>query len=109
MTHRIQMDDLDVEVLFRALDRPDDAKKVLSLELTGAWVNEAREVPKGIIDALGDRTGRYPSQRSGGCTWRGLMLDTNSPDDDHWWYRLAEEDTPAPAWNFQSTLPVSES
>ncbi len=60
MTHHIQVDDVDMEVLFRALDRPDDAKKVLSLELTGAWVNEAREVPKGIIDALGDRTGRYP-------------------------------------------------
>ncbi len=26
------------EVLFRALDRPDDIGKLLSLELTGAWV-----------------------------------------------------------------------
>lgn len=99
MYHRIRKDDLDMEVMFRALDRPDDAKKVLSLELTGAWVNEAREVPKGIIDALGDRCGRYPSRRSGGCTWRGVMLDTNSPDDDHWWYRLAEEERPD-GWDF---------
>lgn len=99
MEHHIQIDDLDMEVLFRALDRPQDVKKVLSLELTGAWVNEAREVPKGIIDALGDRTGRYPSIRNGGCTWRGVMLDTNSPDNDHWWYRLAEEERPA-GWDF---------
>lgn len=99
MTHTIKIRDINLEVMFRALDRPEDAKKVLSLELTGAWVNEAREVPKGIIDALGDRTGRYPSMRNGGCTWRGLILDTNSPDTDHWWYRLAEEERPD-NWEF---------
>lgn len=104
MTHHIEVNDLDLEVLFRALDRPDDAKKVLSLELTGAWVNEAREVPKGIIDALTDRVGRYPSQRNGGCTWRGVIMDTNSPDDDHWWYRLAEEERPH-NWEFFAQPP----
>ena len=104
MIHHIQHEDLDVEVLFRALDTPDDVKKVLSLELTGAWVNEAREVPKSIIDALGDRVGRYPSVRKGGCTWRGLLLDTNSPDDDHWWYRLAEEERPDD-WKFYAQPP----
>lgn len=104
MIHHIKRDDIDSEVLFRALDRPDDVKKVLSLELTGAWVNEAREVPKGIIDALGDRVGRYPSRRNGGCTWRGVMLDTNSPDDDHWWYRLAEEERPK-GWEFFAQPP----
>ena len=99
MAHRIETDELSLEVLFRALDRPDDVKKVLSLELTGAWVNEAREVPKSIVDALGDRVGRYPSRRRGGCTWRGVIMDTNAPDDDHWWYRLAETDRPA-NWDF---------
>ena len=104
MVHRIRIDDVDTELLFRALDRPDDAKKVLSLELTGVWVNEAREIPKGIIDALGDRTGRYPPRRDGGCTYRGVMMDTNAPDDDHWWYRLAEEERPR-GWDFFSQPP----
>lgn len=99
MTHHVRFGDVDLEVMFRALDRPDDVKKVLSLELTGAWVNEAREVPKAVIDALGDRVGRYPSIKDGGCTWRGVILDTNSPDTDHWWYRLAEEDRPE-TWAF---------
>jgi hypothetical protein len=89
----------ETEILFRALDRPDDVKKVLSLEITGAWVNEAREVPKGIIDGLGDRVGRYPSRKDGGCTWRGVIMDTNPPDDDHWWYRLSEEERPD-GWEF---------
>lgn len=83
--------DVELEILFRALDRPDDVKKLLSLELTGGWVNEAKEIPKSIIDTLGDRVGRYPSMRDGGCTWSGVFMDTNPPDDGHWWYVLAEE------------------
>jgi len=39
-----------LEVIFLALDRPEDVKKLLSLELTGVWINEARELPKSIID-----------------------------------------------------------
>lgn len=91
MTQTLKYADVQCEILFRALDRPDDVKKLLSLELTGAWVNEAREVPKSIIDTLGDRVGRYPSKRDGGCTWSGVIMDTNPPDDDHWWFKLAEE------------------
>ena len=43
MTHLLRFNDVECEVMFRALDRPDDVKKLLSLELTGAWINEARE------------------------------------------------------------------
>jgi hypothetical protein len=86
--------DCELEVLFLALERPDDTKKLLSLELTGAWVNEAREVPKAVVDAATGRVGRFPSARDGGCTWSGVLMDTNPPDDDHWWYRLAEEERP---------------
>lgn len=99
MRHVIKIADIECEVLFRALDKPDDVRKVLSLEVTGAWVNEAREVPRQIIDALGDRVGQYPAAKDGGCTWRGVMLDTNSPDEDHWWHELAEEKTPD-GWEF---------
>ena len=99
MRHLVEIEDMEMDVLFRALDRPRDVAKVLSLELTGAWVNEARELPKGIVDALGDRVGRYPAVRDGGCTWRGVIMDTNPPDEDHWWYRLAEEERP-PNWEF---------
>jgi hypothetical protein len=27
----------------------------------------------------------------GGCSWSGIIADTNPPDNDHWWYKLAEE------------------
>ena len=39
---------IDCEVIFLALDQPKDVRKLLSLELTGAWINEARELPKAI-------------------------------------------------------------
>ncbi|MGE0383422.1 MAG: hypothetical protein AB7Q97_01750 [Gammaproteobacteria bacterium] len=84
--------DLDIEVEFLAMDQPDDVKKVLSWELTAAWVNEARELPKPVIDALTGRVGRFPAAADGGCFNPAVWLDTNPPDDDHWWYVLAERD-----------------
>lgn len=89
-THHIQDGDVDMEVMFLALDRPDDVKKLLSLELTGAWINEAREVPKAVMDGLTGRVGRFPPLRDGGSRWAGVIMDTNPPDTDHWWYLLAE-------------------
>jgi hypothetical protein len=90
-THRLRKGDLDLEVLFLALDRPEDVKKLLSLELTGVWVNEAREIPKSIIDACTMRVGRYPSMKDGGPSWYGVICDTNAPDDDHWWSVMSGE------------------
>lgn len=90
---------VETEILFRALDAPGDVKKLLSLELTGAWVNEAREIPKAVVDALGDRVGRFPPVRLGGCAWSGVVMDTNPPDDGHWWFRLAEVERPG-GWAF---------
>lgn len=85
---------LEMVILFRALDKPQDVKKLLSLELTGAWVNEAREIPRQIIDMLQGRVGRFPAKKDGGPTWHGVIMDTNPPDDDHWWYKLFEENLP---------------
>lgn len=80
-----------IEIMFRALDRPDHVKKLLSLEVTGAWVNEARQVPWAIIDVLQSRLGRYPRMIDGGCSWFGLIMDTNPPDADSKWYNFFEE------------------
>ena len=75
---------LHCEVLFRALDRPEDVKKLLSLELTGAYINECREVPKYILDVLETRVGRYPSKMEGGASWFGIWADTNPWHAGHW-------------------------
>lgn len=83
---------LDWEVLFVALDRPDDVAKLLSMELSDAYINEAREVPKAILDGLTGRVGRYPPMWQAEPTNVQILMDTNPPDTDHWWYILAEQD-----------------
>ena len=90
---------LELEIIFLALDRPTETGKLRSLELTGAWINEASEIPKEIFDMVTQRVGRYPSKLRGGPSWSGVILDTNPPDDDSWYYKVAEEETP-PNWEF---------
>jgi hypothetical protein len=85
---------VELEVLFRALDRPDQVSNLLSLELTGAWFNEAREIPQSIIEAMDGRIGRYPSPRDGGASWLGMIMDTNPPDDDSYIYKVFEKVRP---------------
>lgn len=81
----------EIEIWFRALDRPDHVRNLLSVEVTGAWVNEAREVPWAIIEAIDGRIGQYPNKAMGGPTWFGMWMDTNPPDTDSKWYKFFEE------------------
>jgi len=89
ITHRIQAPGLDIEGLFIPLDAEEDVKKLLSLELTFAWIDECREIPKGVLDTLTGRVGRYPSRNMGGCTWSGVLLTSNPSDTENWMYRTA--------------------
>lgn len=94
-THFLSSKDFEWEVIFVALDRPDDVRKLLSMELSDAWINEAREVPKAILDGLTGRVGRYPP-RDGefGCVDPQILMDTNPPDSDHWYAKQADFVTP---------------
>jgi hypothetical protein len=83
---------LDSTFLFRALDKEDDIKKLLSLDLTGIWLNEARQIQQSVLRMGLGRTGRFPGPKEGGATWRGVIGDTNPPDNDSWIYRLFEEE-----------------
>jgi len=82
------------QVYFLSLDRAEDMRKLLSLELTWAFINEARELPKTIVDGVTQRLRRYPSMRDGGFERSGLIMDTNAPDADHWWPIMAGEAPP---------------
>jgi hypothetical protein len=93
MTFILKFDDVHAEVMFRPLDTPDDVRRLLSLELTGAFVNEARELDEEIFNALKGRVGRFPSVIEGGCSHPCLFMDTNPPDEDTWLHEL-EMDPP---------------
>jgi len=86
--------EVECEILFRALDKPEHVKNLWSLEVTGVWFNEAREIPKVIFDTMDGRINQYPAQKDGGATWGGIILDTNPCDTDHWLYKLFVEDLP---------------
>ena len=83
---------VEADVHFKAMDQEADVAKFLSLEVTGAYFNEIREIRKAIVDAADGRIGRFPSIRDGGPTWHGIWGDTNMPDEDHWLYEAAEKD-----------------
>lgn len=70
------------DMMLIPLDTKEDVRRLLSLQLTGAWINELREVPIDIMRPLLGRTGRYPSKANGGATWRGIICDTNPWDID---------------------------
>lgn len=85
------------ELVFLALDRDEHVKKLRGLQLTAAWLNEVKELPFAIVQMVDLRIGRYPQEME--PTWYGMFGDTNAPDTDHWYYRLAEEERPE-GWVF---------
>ena len=85
---------VDCEVIFLALDKEDDVEKLKSLELTGIYINELSELPRAIINVGLGRIGRFPAIRDGGPTWYGIVGDTNGMPEDHWFYEVAEKNTP---------------
>jgi hypothetical protein len=82
----LKFGDVECEVLFRPLDRPEDVARVLSLEVTFAIIDEFVEIPRQIIDALSARCGRYPSAVMGGCTNWGMWGSSNPSTEDNWWF-----------------------
>jgi hypothetical protein len=100
-------DGVEIELCFRALDRPDQVRDLLSAEYTGAWINEYREVSKVIFDALDGRIGRYPAEKDGGCNWCGIVMDTNPPDETSEWYTYFEKKRPDNAKIFKQPSGLS--
>jgi hypothetical protein len=87
------------ELVFLALDRPQSIKRLRGAQATGFWLNEAKELDKGIVDMADLRHGRYPSAMDGGPSWHGMIGDTNAPDDDNWYYEMEIEAKPE-GWVF---------
>lgn len=85
----IEYGDIRSEWLFRALDRPEDVDNLLSLEITGAWINEYREIVMEVLVNLLGRIGRFPDTKT--SRMRGIVMDSNPPFMGSDWYELFEE------------------
>jgi hypothetical protein len=92
-TFTLRFGDVECEVLFRPLDRPEDVARVLSLEVTFAIIDEFVEIPKQIIEALSARCGRYPSKVMGGATNWGMWGSSNPSTEDNWWHDYLHDAT----------------
>jgi hypothetical protein len=99
-TYFFKVGDVESEIMFRALDDADDVANLNSLELTGAWFNECRDIHPDIVDAMSKRIGRFPSKKDGGPTWHGMWGDTNPPTMDTWWYYQLEHLSPVDGVSF---------
>lgn len=101
-TYFFKIGDVEAEIMFRALDDADDVANLNSLELTGAWFNECRDIHPDIVDAMSKRIGRFPSKKDGGPTWFGMWGDTNPPTMDTWWYYQLEQLDPHDGVSFNN-------
>lgn len=87
---------VDAELLFMSLDGPDQIANLLSLELTGAWINEAAEIRnENILNDVFQRTGRYPAKHVAPLTWTGVIMDYNPPPQGSWLHKHFEVNKPA--------------
>lgn len=93
LTFILRLGDVECEVMFLALDTPDDIANLLSLEATFMYINECREIQPDVMKAIisTKRIGRFPSKKdSPGPTWRGIFCDTNPPNIGSWWHCMME-------------------
>jgi hypothetical protein len=89
-TFWIRLNDVESEWIMMPLDTPENVQRLLSLDLTGGWLSELRELPPQILLDVLSRCGRYPSMMNGGPTWYGVIGETNSFSEDSPWNEILE-------------------
>ncbi len=96
-TIHVRCGDIVSEWVMIPLDDPADQARLLSMQLTGAWMSECIEMNSDLVAAISGRCGRYPSGKLGKPTWFGIIADTNFPSEGSTWHKLFEMETP-PDW-----------
>lgn len=91
----LRFNDVVAEIYLIPLEEEDDQKRLLSMQLTGAVVNECTEINVDLFAAISGRCGRYPSKADGGPTWFGVFGDCNAPVIGGAWWKMFEEEKPA--------------
>lgn len=92
----ITQGDIVSEWMFIPLDEPDDVKRLLSTQLTAAYINECSETDINLLSDIAGRVGRFPANEFGQCTWSGIYADTNMPILHTPWADFIQ--TPPPEW-----------
>ena len=90
----LEFNDVYSEWLMMPIDTPENTNKVLSLELTGAWISEAREIDPAIAGDVFSRCGRFTAVKAAKGAWYGLILESNSFSEDSLWFDKLEVNLP---------------
>lgn len=93
---------VEMETIFLAMDGENIIDNLQSFEASFAWINEARAIDnRNIVNMVISSTGRFPPKEEEGCPNRFVAMDTNPPDEYHWWYD-ADMVNPVQGWNFHT-------
>ena len=93
-TIHIRVGDVRSEWLLIPLETPEDQRRLLSMQLTGAWLSESIEMPFDLVSPLAGRLGRYPSGNLGAPTWFVWLADTNMPSEGSEWHKVMTDPPP---------------
>jgi hypothetical protein len=101
-TFTLKFDDVSCEVLFRGLDDQNDVRRLLSLQISFAIMDEFREIHPTIFEAVQGRLGRYPDgmlvphrpewgKDAKGNPIQGCVTDDGKPNKHIWGMTNAPE------------------
>lgn len=90
----VEFADVISEWLLLPLEDAEDQRRLLSMQLTGAWMSEAIEMDVNLVAGIAGRCGRYPSGARGTPSWFGIIADTNMPSEGSDWHKFMDIDQP---------------
>lgn len=89
-TFHLLFNNIRSEWVFLPLEDSEDKARLLSMQLTGAWLSECIEMDYSVVPDIVGRLGRYPSGKRGTPSWYGLIADTNMPTEMTPWQQFLE-------------------
>jgi hypothetical protein len=66
------------------MDEGVDRRRLPNIEASAVWLDDARNLAKGVLDDARLIAGRYPGGLEGGSLWRGVMCTSRMPLPGHW-------------------------
>lgn len=89
-TYHLHFHDVISEWVFIPLEKAEEQARLLSMQLTAAWLSECIEMNIDVLAPIAGRLGRYPSAKLGAPTWFGMIADTNMPTEMSAWWEFFE-------------------
>jgi hypothetical protein len=90
-TYYLDFHDVRSEWIFIPFEAEEDQARLLSMQLTGAFLSECIEMDIGTLGPISGRMPRYPVGNMGSPSWFGIIADTNFPIELSAWHKFMED------------------